>query len=190
MALLNFVLYVAAAIVIILLGILVIIYNTLITVRNNVNKAWVDIDVLLEKRHDLIGRLVEVVKGYETYEKTVLTKVTAMRTAWAQAQQSSDVWAKMTTSNQISQGLKSVFANIENYPNLKADQTFLELQQSISEMENQIADRREFYNDTVNEYNIKIKVVPFVFLSSFLNYKPLPFFQPPAGSTSEVKVNV
>jgi len=83
-----------------------------------------------------------------------------------------------------------VFADVENYPDLKADQTFIELQNALIEIENQIADRREFYNDSVNEYNIKIKVFPYVLLSPSLNYKPLPFFQPPEGSEEEVKVDV
>ncbi len=188
MPLFNLIIYVVAAIAIALLGMAIIIYNVLIALRNNVRKAWANIDVLLEKRHDLISRLVDVVKGYEKYERTVLVQVTAMRTEWMQIQNVPDVKAKMKTSNQISQALKSLFADVENYPDLKADRTFLELQQAITEMENQIADRREFYNDTVNTYNIKIQIFPFVLFSSLLEYKPLPFFQPPAGSTDKINV--
>jgi LemA protein len=158
--------------------------------KNNVSKAWANIDVLLEKRHDLIGKLVDTVKGYMKYEKTVLTKLTAMRTSWAGVQGNDNVQNKIDTSNQITGTLKTLFADVENYPDLKADGTFLELQKALEEIENEIADRREFYNDTVNEYNIKIKVIPFNFFSRMLHYTPQPFFQAPEEAKQVVNADL
>lgn len=174
---------------IVLAGLIVLIYDNLIRLRNNVNKAWSNIDVLLQKRHDLIGNLVNTVKGYMRYEKTVLIKLTEMRTAWASVQ-NGEPDSKMAASNQITGTLKTLFADVEGYPDLKADTTFMNLQQQLIEMENEISDRREFYNDTVNEYNIHIKIIPYNFFSGLLGYKPIPFFQAPEGSKEPVKVYV
>lgn len=171
-------------------GLFIIIYNTLITLRNNVNKAWSNIDVLLQKRHDLIGKLVDTTKGYMKYEKTVLVKLTQMRTAWENVEGSQDRQAKIGASNQISGTLKTLFANTENYPDLKADQSFAALQQALVQIENEIADRREFYNDSVNEFNIKITVVPYDIFSGLLGYRPLPFFQTQNESKQPVNVSV
>ena len=176
-------------VLVVVAGIFFIIYNTLITVRNNVSKAWANIDVLLEKRHDLIGNLVNTVKGYTQYERSVLVQVTELRTSWAKVQNDQNTQKKIDTSNQISSTLKTLFANVENYPQLKADQTFLELMKNLTEIEDQIADRREFYNDTVNEYNIKIKVIPFDIFAGMLKYQPMQFFQAPADEREPVNVD-
>ena len=186
----DFLSTVIALIAIVLAGVFVIIYNTLITLRNNVRKAWANIDVLLQKRHDMIGKLVDTVKGYMQYEKTVLAKVTMLRTAWANVNDDPSHQSKMDTSNQISNTLKTLFANAENYPELKADETFLELQHALVQIENEIADRREFYNDSVNNYNVKIQVIPYNFFSGILKYAPLPFFQAPEDSKQTVKADV
>jgi LemA protein len=119
---------------------------------------------------------VDVVKGYANYEKSLLTKITALRTAAPQVQGAS-INDKMANSNQISAALKTIFAVSENYPDLKADQNFLQLQQTITEIENQIADRREFYNDSVNAFNIRIQEVPYNFLAGMLGYKTGQFLQ-------------
>jgi LemA protein len=180
----------AAIIVVILAGLFVLIYNNLVRLRNNVTKAWSDIDVLLKKRHDLIGNLVETVKGYMKYEKTLLVKVTELRSTWTDVEGEDNIGNKMQASNQISASLKTLFANVENYPDLKADQSFTTLQQELIEIENEIADRREFYNDSVNEYNIKIAIIPYNFLAGMLKYKPMLFFEAPEGEKGAVKVNV
>lgn len=177
-------------IVIVLFGVFVVIYNTLIMLKNNVTKAWSNIDVLLEKRHDLIGKLVDTVKGYMKYERSVLTQLTAMRTSWTDVQNDNNVQNKIDTSNQITGTLKTLFADIENYPDLKADTTVLELQKALEQIENEIADRREFYNDTVNEYNIKIKVIPFNFFSGMLHYTAQPFFQAPNEAKQVVNADL
>jgi LemA protein len=187
---LNFILDILIVFIITVIGIFVIIFNTLVMLRNNVRKAWANIDVLLQKRHDLIGRLVETVKGYMQYEKTLLVKITALRTSWTDAQEQDDVQKKMNTSNQITNTLKTLFANVENYPALKADETFIELQKAITQMEDEIADRREFYNDTVNEYNIKIKIIPYLFFSGILKYERLPFFQAPEEARQPVSSKI
>jgi LemA protein len=175
---------------VVLVGLFIIIYNNLIRLRNNVNKAWANIDVLLQKRHDLIGNLVNTVKGYMKYEKSVLVKVTAMRTAWANVQNDDNRDSKMVASNQISGALKTLFANVENYPELKADSTFMNLQHELVQIEDEIADRREFYNDTVNEYNIRIKIIPYDFFSGMMGYKAMPFFQTPDNEKQPVVVKM
>ncbi len=190
MAFSDVLIYGFGIIVVVLLGVIVIIYNTLVSLKNNVGKAWADIDVLLEKRYDLIGKLVDVVKGYAKYEKSVLVQITNLRTAWSGVQDSTDATDKMSASNQISQGLRTLFANVENYPNLKADDTFLQLQKALVEIEGEIAGRREFYNDSVNEFNIKIKVVPYVFFSNAMGYKPFAFFQAADEAKNPVKVDL
>ncbi|MDE1860289.1 MAG: LemA family protein [Candidatus Micrarchaeota archaeon] len=177
-------------ILVVLAGVLVIIYNTLVSLRNNVSKAWANIDVLLEKRHDLIGRLVETVKGYMNYERSLLVQITAMRTSWSNVQQDRDPQNKMKASNQITAALKTVIANRENYPDLKTDNTFIELMQALTEIEDQIADRREFYNDTVNIYNTKIKVIPYNLLSGALHYAPLQYFSAPDQDRKQVDVDL
>lgn len=175
---------------VILLVLFAIMYNALVTLRNNVNKAWSNIDVLLEKRHDLIGKLVDTVKGYMKYEKTVLVEVTEMRTAWADVQGSRDRQAKIDASNDITDTLRELFADVEGYPELKADQAFAGLQKALVEIENEIADRREFYNDSVNEFNIKMQVVPYSLFSRLLGYAPLPFFKADGEARKPVKRGV
>lgn len=174
-------------IVLVLLGLM---YNTLVTLRNNVNKAWSNIDVLLEQRHDELGKLVDTVKGYKKYEQTVLTKVTALRTQWMAVQGSNNIQAKIDTSNQISTALKSIFATSENYPDLKANNSFMQLQGRISQLETEIADRREFYNDSVNTYNIKIAVIPYNLFSGSMGYHTMPLFQAPEENRQDVKINL
>jgi LemA protein len=179
----------AGFVVVVIAAMLLIIYNTLVALRNGIGRASADIDVLLEKRHDLIGRLVDVVKGYSAYEKSVLVKVTQIRTQWATVQDSS-INEKMQQSNQISAALKSIFAVAENYPDLKADKNFLELQSSIYEIETQIADRREFYNDSVYALNTKIQQVPYNLLAGNLGFKAVPFLQVPEDEKAPVNVDM
>lgn len=141
---------------------LVAIYNGLIQVSLNVDKAWANIDVLLKQRHDEIPKLVKVCEGYMKYERETLEKITAARTACIQAKSTGDLALK---EGELSGLLKNLFAVAENYPDLKANQNFLQLQQRVSYLESQIADRREFYNDSVNSYNIRINQVPDMFVA-------------------------
>lgn len=176
-----------AIIVIIIVAIFFIIYNGLVVLSNNIKKAWANIDVLLQQRHDELGKLIDTVSGYMKYEQGLQTQVTQLRTAWMQTP--ADVQSKIDNSNQISQALKSIFATAENYPNLKADEGFMQLQQRISGIETSIADRREFYNDTVNTYNIRIKQVPYNMVAGMVHYQQQPLYNPPEEEKQDVKID-
>ncbi len=145
-----------------LLGIIAVVYvvsvyNSLVTLKNNIKKSWANIDVLLKQRSDELPKLINSVKGYMKHEKQLLTEITAARTAIMKAK---TLPQKAAADNMITGALKSLFAVAENYPNLKANENFIQLQGRISEIENQLADRREFYNDSVNTYNIRIQSFP------------------------------
>jgi LemA protein len=132
-------------------------YNGFITARNNIDKAWSNIDVLLKQRSDELPGLIASVKGYMRHEKEVLSSVTKARTQMVNARSLSD---KASANEIITNGLKTIFAVAENYPRLRANENFLKLQERISGLENEIADRREFYNDSVTLYNIKTDSFP------------------------------
>jgi len=131
------------------------VFNTIIRMRNNVKKAWANIDALLKQRHDELPKLINSVKGYMKYEEKLLTKMTLARTKFLNAQNTQET---IEADNMISEALKSIFAVSENYPDLKASKNFIQLQSRISELENKLSDRREFYNDSVNEFNININL--------------------------------
>ena len=133
------------------------IYNGLVRLSRNIDKSLVNIDVILKQRHDELPKLIDVCKGYMNYEKTVLSDLTELRSGWMKATTLSD---KANISNMISDGLKSLFAVAENYPNLEANENFLHIHKRISGLESELADRREFYNDSVTNYNIRIKFSP------------------------------
>src|SRR5579859_738511 len=130
----------------------VTLYNGLVAVKNNVDKAWANIDVLLKQRHDELPGLIEVCKGYMKYEGETLQRVTQARNAYSQAAT-----------------LGRLIATAENYPDLKANSNFMHLQSRITELESEIADRREFYNDSVNTFNIRIQQIPDTFVARFMN---------------------
>ncbi len=177
-----------AAVVFVILGLIgyfVGIYNGLIQVRNNVDKAWANIDVLLKQRHDELPKLIETCKGYMKYEQSVLEKITQARTAFMNATTVED---KTKAENLLSQSLKTLFAVSENYPDLKANQNFLQLQSRISGLENEIADRREFFNESVNIFNIRIQQLPDVFIASALGYTRRSLLEIPKEETQDVKV--
>ncbi|MEM0094797.1 MAG: LemA family protein [Candidatus Micrarchaeaceae archaeon] len=176
-------------IVAVIVIIFVIIYNTLVSLKRNADKAWANIDVLLQKRHDALTKLIDTVSSYMKYEKGLMTQITQLRSAWMNIPQG-DVQSKINTSNQISSALKSIFAVAENYPDLKANNSFIQLQQSILELESQIADAREFYNDSVTQFNIRIHQIPYNFLAGSLGYKTMPLFQAPPEKKADVKINL
>ncbi|MCL4372065.1 LemA family protein [Candidatus Marsarchaeota archaeon] len=174
--------------VIIIAGLVIVIYNSLVALRNNAKKAWADIDVLLEKRHDALGKLIDAVSGYMKYEKGLMTQLTQLRSQWMDLPQG-DVQAKMNASNQVSSALKSVFAVAENYPDLKANNSFIQLQQSILTLESQIADRREFYNQSVTDLNIRIQQFPYNLLAGAMGFSAMTLFQVPEEAKADVKIN-
>ena len=151
----------------------VTLFNSLILLKNNVRKAWANIDVLLKQRSDLIPNLVETVKGYMKYEKGLFEEITLARTALMQA---SGAAQTAKASKQLDSALKTLFAVAENYPQLRASENFLHLQKQLSDLENQIANRREFYNDSVNLYNMGTERFPELFVAKFLGMKREEYF--------------
>ena len=149
-------------------------YNGLIEVSRNIDKSWANIDVLLKQRHDELPKLVSVCEGYMKYERETLEKITAARTACMQAQ---TVGQSSAAEGELAKSLKTLFAVAENYPDLKANQNFTQLQQRVSYLESQIADRREYYNDSVNSYNIRINEIPDLFVARMLNMTPKEMFK-------------
>lgn len=151
----------------------VVVYNGLISVRADVDKAWANIDVLLKQRYDEITRLVEVCKGYMQYERETLLAVTEARSRYAQAV---TVAQKADASGNMTASVQRLFVAAENYPELKASESFAALRKRITELESQIADRREFYNDAVNHFNVRIQQMPDALLGRAMGLQPLIMF--------------
>lgn len=158
-------------------------YNSLITARIRIQEALSHIDVQLKRRTDLIPNLIEAVKGYVKHEKELLENITKARTSLMSATTTSE---KAEANNQISQTLKSLFAVSENYPNLKANENFLNLQEELTDTENKIAYSRQFYNNNVLDYNTKIQTFPNSLLANMFNFKPSDFF----AATEEERKNI
>ena len=165
--------WIILAIVVIIAIVLIVIYNQLVTLRQRVQNAWSQIDVQLQRRFDLIPNLVETVKGYMTHEQETLTKVTDLRSAWADAK---TVEQKAELEGQLTDTLKTIMAVAENYPNLKADQSFNNLQAELSDTENKISYSRQFYNDTVTMYNTKLETFPSNLVASMFGFKASTLF--------------
>ena len=144
------------------------VYNSLVKARQKVKNSWSQIEVQLQRRFDLIPNLVESVKGYMGHESEVLEKVTSLRTAWAATNNASD---KVKLDNELSNTLKTIMAVSENYPDLKANQNFVDLQNNLKETENKISFSRQFYNDAVTMYNTKLEVFPSNLVASMFGFK-------------------
>ncbi len=154
------------------LGYIVVIYNNLVSLKHNVSKAWANIDVLLKQRHDELPKLVETCKQYMKFEQETLENVMQARSSVANAQQRGDIPALGQAEGALRLGLGSLFAVAEAYPDLKADSTFQHLQARITGLENAIADRREFYNESVNNNNVRIEQFPDVIIAKWFNFGP------------------
>jgi LemA protein len=152
----------------------VMIFNGLIALKNDIAKAWANIDILLKQRHDELSKLLDVCKGYMDYERDTLLKITQARSLY---QQAVSVDQKAQADQSMTSALRGFFAVAENYPQLKANDNFMRLQTRITDLESQIADRREFYNDSVNTFNIRIQQMPDTFVASFMNLTPHPMFK-------------
>lgn len=150
----------------------ILIYNSLVTLKHNVSKAWSNIDVLLKQRHDELPKLVETCRQYMGYEKAALEAIIKARSAVASAQMKSDMKALGAAETQLRLGLGNLFALAEAYPELKANQSFKHLQTRITALEHDIADRREFYNDSTNINNIRIEQFPDIIVAKLLGFKP------------------
>ena len=151
-----------------IISVVISLYNRLVMLKFNVEKAYANIDVLLKQRADEIPNLINVVKESTHYEESVLTQLTNLRTQFLNSTSSND---KIKLSNEISGVVKSLFAVSENYPDLKANKNFLRLQGRVSEIEDTISDRREFFNESVNMYNIGIHEFPNLILANIMAYK-------------------
>ncbi|MDO5555483.1 MAG: LemA family protein [Clostridia bacterium] len=179
--------WIALAIIVLLIIIIVSMYNNLVKLRQKVRNSWSQIDVQLQRRFDLIPNLIETVKGYMQHENEVLTKVAELRTSWANA---GSIHEKAELDNQLSGALKTIMAVSENYPDLKANQNFSELQQELQNTENKISFSRQFYNDSVTIYNTKLEVVPSNIIASMFGFKPEELFKAESDeSRKNVKVD-
>ncbi|MBN1824087.1 MAG: LemA family protein [Endomicrobiales bacterium] len=160
-------------------------YNSLIRIKVNTEKSWANIEVLLKQRYDEIPKLVKVCEGYMKYERETLEKITQARSQFLSAKTPQDM-AKADSN--LAGALKTLFAVSENYPELKANNNFRQLQDRISYLENQIADRREFYNDSVAVYNTRINQVPELFVARMLNYQEKGMYKVPAAERSSPEI--
>ena len=176
----------------IILGVVVVItlfvislFNGLIRLKNEVGNSWAQINVQLKRRFDLIPNLIETVKGYAKHEKELLTKITEARSAVMSAQ---SVEGKAKASGELSNTLKSLFAVAENYPDLKANTNFLQLQEELTGTENKIAYSRQHYNDVVMIFNNNIEVFPNNMIAGVLGFKQKDLFAVPDAERKPVKV--
>ena len=173
-------------IVVVIVGWVVAMYNGLVVLRNRIENAWSQIDVQLKRRTDLIPNLVETVKGYAGHEKEVFLKVTEARSALMKAEGVQD---QAQANNMLTGALKSLFAVAENYPQLKADQNFLMLQEELSGTESKIAYARQFYNDTVLKYDNKREKFPSNIVANLFGFKEREYFAIDEAEREPVKVD-
>ena len=179
--------WIALIIVAVLVIAVIAIYNNLVRLRQKVKNSWSQIDVQLQRRFDFIPNLVETVKSYMKHEDEVLTKVAELRTSWANA---GTVAEKANLDNELSGALKTIMAVSENYPDLKANQNFSELQQELQNTENKISFSRQFYNDSVTMYNTKLEVIPSNIIAAMFGFKPEELFEVESDEARKnVKVN-
>ena len=178
---------------IILLGIIGLVswfftvYNGLVQVRENIKKSWANIDVLLMQRSDEIPKLIKTVKAFATHEKEMFDSVMAAREKYLGA---SSVGEKADADNMLSGALKSVFALSKAYPELRSNENFIQFQNRISGLENEIADRREFYNESVNNYNIRIQSLPDVWIAGPMGLQQEEMFEVPVEKKEDVDIDL
>ncbi|NIR58959.1 MAG: LemA family protein [Gammaproteobacteria bacterium] len=166
----TIVLIIIAVVVVLMAAYGIVIYNRLVALKHNVSKAWSNIDVLLKQRHDELPKLVETCKQYMGYEQETLQQVMKARAEVQSARERGDVRDLGRAESGLRMGLGNLFAVAEAYPDLKADQTFQHLQSRISSLESSIADRREFYNESVNQNNIRIEQLPDVIIANWAGF--------------------
>jgi len=165
----------------------IVVFNSFIRLINRAKEAWADIDVQLKRRYDLIPNLIESVKGYVAHEKETLQKVTEARTI---AMGAGSIAEQGQAENMLTGALKSLFAVSENYPDLKANQNFLDLQNELSDTENKIQAARRFYNANVRDLNTKIETFPPNVIAKMFNFKQREFFELEDGSEEREPVKV
>jgi LemA protein len=177
---------IVVAVIVVLVVSVIAIYNGLVRLRNRIDNAWSQIDVQLKRRYDLIPNLVETVKGYAAHERETLEKVIQARNMAIQADGPHD---KAEAENMLSGALKSLFAVSEAYPDLKANQNFLNLQEELTATEDRIAYARQFYNDQVYKYNTKIQTFPSLLIAGPFGFVAREFFEADDESRGPVKVS-
>ena len=155
----------------------VVTYNGLVQLKHNIAKAWANIDVLLKQRHDELPKLVEVCRQYKQFEQETLARVTEARARVAKAREAHDVPALGAAENLLRAGLGQIFAVAEAYPELKANEHFMQLQTRITALENSIADRREWYNESVNLHNVRFEQFPDLIIARMFSYTEQPLLQ-------------
>lgn len=175
-------------VLVVIVFLLVIVFNRFVKNRNVVKDAWSNIDVALKRRYDLIPNLVETVKGYAAHEKTTLESVINARNA-AMAVPSDDINAKIKAENQLQQTLRSIFALGEAYPDLKANAGFLDLQQKLNEIEENLERSRRYYNGTVRENNTYGESFPGVLFAGMFSYQHFEYFETEEANRENVKVS-
>jgi LemA protein len=161
-------------------------YNGLVALKNAVARAWANIDVLLKQRHDELPKLVSTCEGYMQHERAVFDQLSAARGAVVKAR---SVGERAEAESKLTQSLGQFFAVMEAYPDLKANQGFLQLQTRISELENQIADRREYYNDTVTTFNTRIQQIPDSMVAGWLSLQPAELFKVAESDRQDVQIS-
>ena len=181
-------LFIILGLLLLIAGYLVVIYNNLVAIKHRVAKAWANIDVLLKQRHDELPKLVATCKQYMGYEQDTLEKVIAARNSVASASESQNMNALGSAETQLRSGLGKLFALAENYPELKANDSFQHLQGRITDLENGIADRRELYNDAVNINNTRIEQFPDVLIASRFNFEARDLLEFAEAELSDVNV--
>lgn len=173
--------------IILIVVVAIVLYNSIIKAKNQVDEAWSDIEVQLKRRYDLIPNLVETVKGYAHQESSVLENVTKARTA---AMGAGTLGEKLKDENALSGTLKSLFAVAESYPDLKSNANFLQMQTDLTDTEDKIQASRRFYNGTVRDFNTKLQVFPTNIFASILGFKVREFFDIPDGGPESQPVQV
>lgn len=172
-------------VILVVLAFVAVTYNSLVVLRNRVKDQWSQIDVQLKRRFDLIPNLVETVKGYAKHESETLEAVISARNTFLGAQTPEQ---EMESNNQLTGALSKLFALAESYPDLKANQGFLDLQNELTETEDKVAAARQFYNDTVLQFNNKIEMFPSNFIANIFNFKQATFFEIEKQERENVKV--
>jgi len=178
------VLLVLGLIVVGLLLYFVTLYNGLVRLKNDINKAWSNIDVLLKQRHDEIPKLIESCKSYLQYEQKTFQAITDARSAY---QRATTFEGKAQADRMLTDALKTLFAVAENYPELKANGNFMQLQGRITDIEERVADRCEFFNDEVNTYNIRIQQFPDIFVAQMLKLQQRTLFKVPESKRADLE---
>ena len=167
----------------------IITYNSLVSIKHNVEKAWANIDVLLKQRNDELPKLIDTCKVYMAHEAQTLEKVISARMGVDAARETHDVAGLSKAESALTHSLGGLYAVAENYPDLKADQTFINLQQRITGLENQIADRREFYNDSVNVNNVRIQQFPDLIVAGVFNFERKEMLRFASAELKDIDVN-